>query len=90
MNPANRDEVIDSIARQRKLSRDLAAGIYEMETGPNGLAKDAAIDVERLSNVLKFRAEVEGTWGGKPPAPDRYYDSSYHEKALAIVNAKTE
>jgi ABC-type nitrate/sulfonate/bicarbonate transport system substrate-binding protein len=87
MNPANKDKVIDLVAQQRKLSRDLAAGLYEMDTGPNGLAKDAAIDVARFSNVLKFRAEVEGSWGGKPPAPDRYYDVSYYEKALAMVNA---
>ena len=87
MNPANKDKVIDIIAQQAKLSRDLAGGIYQMDTGPNGLAKDAAIDVARFSNVLKFRAEVEGSWGGKAPAPDRYYDASYYEKALAMVNA---
>ena len=87
MNPENKDKVIDSVAQQRKLPRDLAAKIYQMDTGPNGLAKDAAIDVARFSNVLKFRAEVEGSWGGKPPAPDRYYDVSYYKKALAIANA---
>jgi ABC-type nitrate/sulfonate/bicarbonate transport system substrate-binding protein len=87
LDPENKNKVIDMIAQQRKLSRDLAAGIYEMDTGENGLARDAAIDVGRLSNVLKFRAEVEGSWGGKAPAPDRYYDASYHKKALAMVNA---
>jgi NitT/TauT family transport system substrate-binding protein len=87
MNPENKDKVIDRVAQQRKLPRDLAAGIYQMDTGPNGLAKDAAIDVARFSNVLKFRAEVEGSWGGKAPAPDRYYDTSYYKKALAIANA---
>jgi len=86
MNPANKDKVIDIVAKQSKLPRELAAGIYELDMGPNGLAKDAAIDVARFSNVLKFRAEVEGSWGGKAPAPERYYDASYHEKALAMVN----
>lgn len=89
MNPENKNKVIDMVAQQRKLSRELAAGLYEMDTGPDGLAKDAAIDVPRFSNVLKFRAEVEGSWGGKAPAPDRYYDASYHKKALALVNANT-
>jgi ABC-type nitrate/sulfonate/bicarbonate transport system substrate-binding protein len=88
MNPINKDKVIDIIAQQAKLSRDLAGEIYEMDMGPNGLARDAAIDVARFSNVLKFRAEVEGSWGGKAPSPDRYYDVSYYEKALAMVNAK--
>jgi ABC-type nitrate/sulfonate/bicarbonate transport system substrate-binding protein len=87
MNPANKDKVIDLVSQQAKLSRDLAGGIYEADTGPNGLAKDAAIDAARFSNVLRFRAEVEGSWGGKAPAPDRYYDVSYYEKALAMVNA---
>lgn len=89
LDPANKEKVIDLVLSQRKMSRKLAAGIYEMDVGPNGLARDAAIDVERFRNVLRFRAEVEGSWGGKAPAPERYYDSSYHDKALAIVNAKT-
>jgi ABC-type nitrate/sulfonate/bicarbonate transport system substrate-binding protein len=89
MNPANKHKVIEIVAQQAKLSRDLAGGIYEADTGPNGLAKDAAIDVARFSNMLRFRAEVEGSWGGKAPAPDRYYDISYYEKALAMVNANT-
>jgi ABC-type nitrate/sulfonate/bicarbonate transport system substrate-binding protein len=87
MSPENKDKIIDMVAEQRKLSRDLAGGLYAMDMGPNGLAKDAAIDVARFSNVLKFRAEVEGSWGGKAPPPDRYYDASYHKKALAIVTA---
>jgi len=89
MHPANKDKVIEIVVQQAKLSRDLAGGIYEADTGPNGLAKDAAIDVARFSNVLRFRAEVEGSWGGKAPAPERYYDISYYEKALAMVNAST-
>jgi ABC-type nitrate/sulfonate/bicarbonate transport system substrate-binding protein len=87
LDEENKNRVIDVISQQRKLSRDLAAGIYEMDTGPNGLARDAVIDVARFSNVLKFRAEVEGSWGGKAPAPERYYDASYHKKALTMVNA---
>ncbi|MBM4299669.1 MAG: ABC transporter substrate-binding protein, partial [Deltaproteobacteria bacterium] len=87
-DPANREKAIDMMLRQRKMARELAAGIYEMDVGPNGLAKDAAIDVERFRNVLRFRAEVEGSWGGKAPAPERYYDTSYHKKALAMVNER--
>jgi ABC-type nitrate/sulfonate/bicarbonate transport system substrate-binding protein len=86
LHPENKNNVIDMIVQQRKLSRELAAGLYEMDIGPDGLAKDAAIDVARFANVLKFRAEVEGSWGGKAPAPERYYDASYHKKALALVN----
>jgi ABC-type nitrate/sulfonate/bicarbonate transport system substrate-binding protein len=87
LNPENKNKVIDMVMQQRKLSRDLAEGLYEMDIGPDGLARDAAIDVTRFSNVLRFRAEVEGSWGGKAPAPDRYFDASYHKRALMIVNA---
>ena len=89
MNPANREQVIDIVARQAKLSRELAGQIYDLDMGTNGLVKDAAIDVQRFANVLKFRAEVEGSWGGKAPPPDRYYDPSYHAKALLLVDANT-
>jgi ABC-type nitrate/sulfonate/bicarbonate transport system substrate-binding protein len=89
MNPVNKEQVIDIVARQAKLSRDLAGQIYDMDMGPNGLAKDAAIDVQRLANVLKLRAEIEGSWDGKAPPPDRYYDASYHGKALALLDANT-
>ena len=56
-----------------------------MDLGANGFqGKNAAIDVARFANVLKFSAEVEGSWGSKAPA-DRYYDASYHKRALAMV-----
>jgi ABC-type nitrate/sulfonate/bicarbonate transport system substrate-binding protein len=89
LDSANKEKIIDMVMRQRKMSRELATGLYEMDVGPNGLAKDAAIDVERFRNVLRFRAEVEGSWGGKAPAPDRYYDTTYHAQALKMVNAGT-
>jgi len=87
LDSANKEKVIAMVMRQRKMSRDLASGIYEMDMGPNGLARDAVIDVERFRNVLRFRAEVEGSWGGKAPAPERYYDATYHAQALKMVNA---
>jgi hypothetical protein len=47
-----------------------------------GIAKDARFDMEGFKNVLALRAEIEGSWGGKAPAPDRYLDLSYYERAL--------
>ena len=47
------------------------------------IAKDARFDMEGFKNVLKLRAEIEGQWGGTPPAPDKYIDLSYYDKALA-------
>ena len=49
---------------------------------PNGFAKDGKFDMAGFKNVLKLRAEIEGQWGGKPPAPDKYIDLSYYNKAV--------
>jgi hypothetical protein len=48
-----------------------------------GYTKDAKFDLDGFKNVLKLRADVEGSWGGHPPSPDKYYDPSYYEAALA-------
>src|SRR5882762_4330053 len=47
-----------------------------------GLNADARLDLAGFRNVLALRAEIEGSWGGKPPAPERYVDLSYYENAL--------
>ncbi len=47
-----------------------------------GLAPDARFNLEGFRNVLALRAEIEGDWGGKPPAAERYYDLSYYDRAL--------
>lgn len=89
LDPANKEKIVERVIGGGKMPRAMALRIYENDTGPNGLAKDGAIDAQRFGNVLKFRAEVEGSWGGKPPAAARYYDVSYHEQALRLVNSKT-
>jgi hypothetical protein len=47
-----------------------------------GIAKDARFDMEGFRNVLALRAEIEGSWGGRAPSPDRYVDLSYYEGAM--------
>ena len=48
-------------------------------------AKDAAFDLEGFRNVLALRAEIEGDWGGKPPAAERYFDLSYYDRAIKTL-----
>ncbi len=48
----------------------------------DGLAIDAQFDLAGFRNVLALRAEIEGDWGGKPPAPERFIDLSYYQKAV--------
>jgi ABC-type nitrate/sulfonate/bicarbonate transport system substrate-binding protein len=87
MNPANKAQVVELLTKQFHLAPEIAAEDYEMSVNePGGFAKDAAFDIAGFKNVLKLRAEVEGSWGGHPPSPDKYYDPSYYDAAL--VKAK--
>jgi ABC-type nitrate/sulfonate/bicarbonate transport system substrate-binding protein len=84
MAPVNKQQVIELLVKESHLSADVAAETYELSmTRPGGYAKDARLDLEGFQNVLKLRAEIEGQWGGHPPSPDKYYDPSYYESALA-------
>lgn len=86
MAPANKQQVIDLMIGESHLAPDVAAETYELSmTRPGGYEKDAAIDLDGFKNVLKLRAEIEGQWGGHPPAPEKYYDSSYYSAALAKI-----
>jgi ABC-type nitrate/sulfonate/bicarbonate transport system substrate-binding protein len=88
MAPANKQQVIELMMRQSHLAPDVAAETYEVSmTRPGGYEKDAALDLNGFKNVLKLRAEVEGQWGGNPPAPEKYYDSSYYQGALAKLKS---
>lgn len=85
-SPANKQQVIELMMKESHLSEPAAGENYEAVFGANGSYEpDGEFDREGFKNVLKLRADVEGTWGGKPPAPEKYYDLSYYEKALAQV-----
>ncbi len=84
MAPANKEQVIDLWIKEYHLAPEVAAATYESSMNhPGGFARDARFDLEGFKNVLKLRAEVEGQWNGHPPAPEKYYDSSYYDAALA-------
>jgi len=84
LDSANKDAVIAMLVATLKLSRDYAAKCYAIVIDPvDGFAKDAKFSMQGFENVLKLRAEIEGEWGGHPPAPDRYVDLSYYARAIA-------
>jgi ABC-type nitrate/sulfonate/bicarbonate transport system substrate-binding protein len=88
MAPANKQQVIDMLVSDYHLTPEVAAETYESTmTRPGGYAKDARFDLEGFKNVLKLRAEVEGQWGGHAPSPEKYYDSSYYDAALAKLKS---
>jgi ABC-type nitrate/sulfonate/bicarbonate transport system substrate-binding protein len=84
LDPANKAEAIQLLVDRLKLSPEIAARSYAVATDPvDGIAKDAKLDMVGFTNVLKLRAEMEGQWGGNPPAPDKYLDQSYYDKAIS-------
>jgi len=81
--PANKDASVKMLVERFKLQPDVAARTYDMLMDPRfGLATDARFNTEGFKSVLALRAEIEGSWGGSAPAPDRYVDLSYYERAL--------
>jgi ABC-type nitrate/sulfonate/bicarbonate transport system substrate-binding protein len=86
LDPANKNDVIALMASKFRLSPDFAAKSYAVVTDPtNGFVKDAKFNMQGFLNVLKLRAEIEGQWGGHPPAPSKYIDLSYYDTALAAL-----
>jgi ABC-type nitrate/sulfonate/bicarbonate transport system substrate-binding protein len=84
MDPGNKQQVIELMVKESHLAPDVAAETYEVSmTKPGGFARDARFDLQGFKNVLNLRAEIEGSWGGHPPPPEKYYDASYYDAALA-------
>ena len=82
--PPNRAEAVRILADRLELEADLAALTYARAADPrDGLTPDARVDLEGFRSALALRAELGGFGGGRPPEPDKYYDPSYYERALA-------
>lgn len=86
LDPANRAQALAVLERDLKVSPKVAEQTYvELTTPGHGMARDCAFNMEGFRNVLALRAEIEGNWGGKPPAPDRYVDLRFYERALQLA-----
>jgi ABC-type nitrate/sulfonate/bicarbonate transport system substrate-binding protein len=84
MDSSHRSAVVELLIKESHLPADVAAETYILSiTRPGGFAADAELDIEGLVSVLALRAEIEGSWGGQPPLPKTYYDSSYYDAATA-------
>jgi len=81
-DPAQKKQVLAVLKRELKLDDRLTELTYqELMLKGSGLSKDCAIDMPGFKNVLALRAEIEGQWGGNPPAPEKFLDMSYFDKA---------
>jgi ABC-type nitrate/sulfonate/bicarbonate transport system substrate-binding protein len=88
LDPAHKPQVIAVLAREYKLSSDLANEAYtSWIVAPGGFEPDAAIDLDGFRNVLQLRADVEHTWKGPAPGPEKYYDSAYYKAALSRLTS---
>ena len=81
-DPANKAVVIEALAKGSDPAS--ARETYE-RTFAAGPEPEPTFDLEAFKNGLALRAEIQGTWGGTPPPPERYYDLSYYRKALALL-----
>jgi NitT/TauT family transport system substrate-binding protein len=85
--PANKEAAVKLLSERLKVTPEVAAQTWELLSDPKfGLSRDGRFDMQGFRNVLALRAEIEGSWGGKPPAPDRYLELGYYEKALKRVS----
>lgn len=89
LDPANRGEAAALLAERLKVAPDVAEAAYDRAADPvNGLAPDARFNMEGFRNQMALRAEFLGTWGGKPPEPDRYINLSYYQRAVTRLGGK--
>jgi ABC-type nitrate/sulfonate/bicarbonate transport system substrate-binding protein len=85
--PANKAAAAKMLVERFKLQPEVASRTWDLLADPKfGLATDAQFDLAGFRNVLALRAEIEGDWGGKPPAPERFIDLSYYERAKHRVH----
>ena len=83
LEPGNKAAAIELLAKGLSLPPEIATAAYAKITDPKGgFMKDARVDMEGFRNVLRLRAIHNGDWGGKPPAPEKYLDLTYYDRAL--------
>jgi hypothetical protein len=81
--PQNKAAAARLLAERAKVSPEIAGQAWDLMADPKfGIAQDARFDMAGFRNALALRAEIEGSWGGTQPAPERYVDLSYYERAI--------
>jgi ABC-type nitrate/sulfonate/bicarbonate transport system substrate-binding protein len=86
LDPANGGEATAMLMEKLKLPRDVAERTYRMLADPaRGFTPDARFDRQGFDNMLALRAEMESR-GAVPAQPEKYFDLSYYERALARLS----
>ena len=88
LNPAHQGAMVDLLMRRFKQSETVAQRSYDALVAPgSGLAADAGFNQPGFAAVLAIRAEMEGLWGGQPPAAAKYLELSFFDQALKSAAA---
>jgi ABC-type nitrate/sulfonate/bicarbonate transport system substrate-binding protein len=85
-DPANKAANVALLEQKLKLSPATAERTYAQLLDPGfGFTPDARFDAQGFRNMLALRAEVERKAGAEPPAPERYVDLGYYERAMKLL-----
>jgi ABC-type nitrate/sulfonate/bicarbonate transport system substrate-binding protein len=85
-DPANKGECLALLRDKLKLSEGAAARTYAQLVDPGfGFTPDAKFSAEGFRNMLALRAEIERKGGAEPPAPEKYVDLGYYERAMKTL-----
>jgi ABC-type nitrate/sulfonate/bicarbonate transport system substrate-binding protein len=82
LDPTNRAALTEILVKRLKIEPGVADRSLQAADKQHAYAPDSRFSMEGFRNVLALRAEMLGTWGGKPPAPEKYVDLSYYDRAL--------
>ena len=77
-DPKNKAEVVALLVERLKLPEDIATSAFDSTKAD--FDREGMINMEGVKNVLKLRAQFEGS---TPASPEKYLDLSYYKKALA-------
>ena len=85
-DPANKAECLALLRDKLKLSDASAERTYAQLVDPGfGFTPDAQFSQEGFANMLALRAEIERKPNAEPPAPEKYVDLGYYERAMKAL-----
>lgn len=84
---ANKQEVVELLTKDSHLPPDIAADTYDVDV-KNAWTPDSRFQVDGFEQVLNLRVAAGNAKGTADRAANSYYDLTYYDKALALVNAK--
>jgi ABC-type nitrate/sulfonate/bicarbonate transport system substrate-binding protein len=86
MDAANKQQVVELLMKESHLPPDIAEATYAVAM-KRGWTSDARFDPDGFKNVLALKDEFESP-NASHPSPEKFYDLSYYQKALALLQSK--